>query len=566
MILAPEDVAGIDLLTADVVVVGAGPAGIVVSLELARRGLDVVIAESGRMTYCESAQSLSDAASWDLKLHAPMRMAVRRQVGGTSVIWGGRCVPYDPVDFETREGGGRAAWPIGYGHVAAFHQHACDWLQCGRAVFDAEETTELPKTIVPGFRNGEMRTSALERWSLPTNFGAEYKTQLKRARRIRVLSGYTAVELVVAQKGAGRLTESVKVRSFERHTISLRARAYVVAAGGLESTRLLMASLGADGVPVGDHAGQLGRWYMSHLEGIVSDIVFQTPPQHTVYGYERDTDGVYVRRRFTFESEYLKSLGLPNIAAWLANEGLADASHQSGSLSFVYLALESPLGKKLAPEAQRLSLTGRHVPGAPYGPTERSPASQHLKNIARQPLGTARFATSIGLGRFLPRKRRLPGFFVYQSSNRYPFQYHAEHRPNPRSRVSLSRQRDRLGMPKLDIDLAFSDSDIEGVLRAHEEWDLLLRRQGVGYLEYLHDDVAEAIRQRAGGGFHQIGTTRMSRRPEDGVVDADLAVHGYPNTHVLSSSSFVTSGQANSTFLVVTLAVRLAEHLARSLL
>ena len=53
----------------------------------------------------------------------------------------------------------------------------------------------------------------------------------------------------------------------------------------------------------------------------------------------------------------------------------------------------------------------------------------------------------------------------------------------------------------------------------------------------------------------------MSASPGDGVVDTDLAVHGIPNLHVVSSSVFVTSGQANSTFLIAVLALRLIAQL-----
>jgi len=73
------------------------------------------------------------------------------------------------------------------------------------------------------------------------------------------------------------------------------------------------------------------------------------------------------------------------------------------------------------------------------------------------------------------------------------------------------------------------------------------------------------VRTRLGGGFHQVGTTRMSARAEDGVVDANLAVHGFPTLHVASSSVFPTSGQANSTFMIVVFALRLVEHLKRAL-
>jgi hypothetical protein len=72
--------------------------------------------------------------------------------------------------------------------------------------------------------------------------------------------------------------------------------------------------------------------------------------------------------------------------------------------------------------------------------------------------------------------------------------------------------------------------------------EVYFRRLGVGRLEYLHQDLNQAVEQRLGGGFHQIGTTRMSASPSGGVVDQNLAVHGVPNVYVASSPAFVTSG------------------------
>jgi choline dehydrogenase-like flavoprotein len=169
---------GLDLpdgteLRADVVVVGAGPAGIVTALELAAAGIDVVLLESGRETPDVHAQELADAVLADPELHAPGSMTERRQVGGTSVIWGGRCVPFDPIDFEPREWITDAEWPIRHEELLPWFQRSCDWFRCGRAVFDAAQVPDLPP-IVPGLRNGGMRASALERWSLPTDFGHEY--------------------------------------------------------------------------------------------------------------------------------------------------------------------------------------------------------------------------------------------------------------------------------------------------------------------------------------------------------------------------------------------------------
>ena len=73
------------------------------------------------------------------------------------------------------------------------------------------------------------------------------------------------------------------------------------------------------------------------------------------------------------------------------------------------------------------------------------------------------------------------------------------------------------------------------------------------------------MRARLGAGFHQTGTTRMSTWADDGVVDENLAVHGFPMLHVASSSVFPTSGQANSTFMIVVFALRLVDHLKNAL-
>lgn len=99
-------------------------------------------------------------------------------------------------------------------------------------------------------------------------------------------------------------------------------------------------------------------------------------------------------------------------------------------------------------------------------------------------------------------------------------------------------------------------------MRAHQLWDSSLRKFALGRLEYLSPDPEESVWSRIGGGFHQLGTTRMAARPEDGVVDRNLAVHGSRNLFVASSSAFVTASQANPTFMIVAFAVRLADHLA----
>lgn len=528
----------------DVAIVGAGPAGIVLALELASHGLEVVLLESGGNSPDEATQRLGDALLAD-EHHVAMDLATRRQLGGASHIWGGRCVPFDPVDFEQRETTGGASWPLAYEEIARYFGRACEWMRCGRPVFSACESEELAgRTLVPGLEDGDVKASDLERWSLPTNFAREYGQRLRSEPRVRLIEHATCTRIARGEDGA---VAGLEVARPGGESFTVTAGSYVLAAGGLESTRLLMAS------GIGDHSGHLGHWYMAHAECRIGQVHFSTPPEETIHGHERDVDGVYVRRRFTFARELQREHGLANTAMWLVNPKISDASHGNGILSLVYLVLASPLGKYAVAEGIRQA----HVGGA-----RTSSVWAHVRNVIRGLPATAAFAFRFGYQRYVRRGRKVPGFFVRSASNTYPLVYHAEHVPRYGSHVRLSDERDELGVPRLETHLSFDPSEAQSAIRAHEHLDAFLRGQGLGYAELIAPDPAASALDQFFGGYHQAGTTRMSEDPADGVVDPNLAVHGVGNLFVASSSTFVTSGQANSTFMIVAFALRLANHLA----
>lgn len=543
-------------LTADIAVVGAGPAGIVIGLTLADAGHRVLLVESGGARFDAETQHLGSTVGGD-PFHAPMELATRREVGGASNIWGGRCVPFDPVDFETRELTAGAEWPVDYEELASYFQPACDWCVCGDAVFDARRIPALAKrAIVPGFVDVGVGASSLERWSLPTNFRRQYGERLKRSKDLTLVTGLTCSEIVCG--GSGGAVDHLEARTLAGGSATVRAAKYVIACGGLEATRLLFASDATHPDGLGNHSGHLGRWYMAHVEARVAQVHFSTPPSQTIYGHERDSDGVYVRRRFTLSPELQRDRGLANAAIWLVNPKLSDPSHGSGVLSFVYLILISPLGRLFVAEAIRRAHVDSTAPVS---------VRRHLGNLLRHPFSTVRFAISFGYRRFLRRGRKVPGFFVPSAANVYPLMYHGEHLPHYESQVKPSAEVDELGMPRLETHLHFSEEDIAGVRAALSCLDEVLREQRLGRVELLHDEVDVVVRKELAGlgGYHQAGTTRMSERPEDGVVDGQLAVHGFDDLFIASSSTFPTSSQANSTFTLIAFALRLADHLNREL-
>lgn len=114
MVRKTEDFVTGTTIATDVVVVGAGPIGISTALELAKSGVEVALVESGLERTDDMAQALAsfDSRQDDI-FHARSDLTVRRAVGGASALWGGgRCVAFDPIDFEDRPLTALAPWPI----------------------------------------------------------------------------------------------------------------------------------------------------------------------------------------------------------------------------------------------------------------------------------------------------------------------------------------------------------------------------------------------------------------------------------------------------------------------
>ena len=221
-------------LAAQVVIVGAGPAGIVTALEVADHGIDVLLIESGQWKRSPQLDNRFEPELTGPARHAVVPNAVaapgRRYLGHLG--WALRAVrPRGlrpaPVRRELPSGRSR------YDEVSAYHERACEYLGCGTPVFDALELPELAQRLLtPELVNGEVRASDLERWSLPTNFGKEYEERLKRHRRLRLVTGLTCVE-VVSRASAAAVSHLRCVTRAGRE-ITVWGDEYVLATGGVE--------------------------------------------------------------------------------------------------------------------------------------------------------------------------------------------------------------------------------------------------------------------------------------------------------------------------------------------
>ena len=526
----------------ETIVVGSGPAGLTLALELARRGRSTLVLESG-LDRPSAAQDLATAELADPARHDDLRIATARRLGGTSNLWGGRSVPLDLIDFVSRPYAAGARWPIGYDQIAPYYEIACRYVGCGDAAF----TLAAPELSAA---NDDFAFDHIERASNRPRLQAAHAAALAGSPRIDLRLGATVVKIEISEDG--RATGVVAATADGRR-VRLTAERIALAAGGLESTRLLLAAQRQRPALFGGPDGPLGRYYMGHVIGEIADIIFTDPRVEAAFDFLRDGRGSFVRRRFTPSADLMARFDLPNVAFWPVAPPIADPRHRSGALSAVALALSiPPIGRMILPELIRR----RHLGGA-------IDWFAHAKNVALDAPATVAFLSKFVCARYLSRER-IPGYFLLNRARRYGLSYHAEQRPDPDSRVTLLAETDRLGLPRLRVDLRFSGADGEGIARAHRRLAAWLAASGLGMIEYRQNEAqcAEAALRLMSHGSHQIGTARMGATRREGVVDSDLACFDAPNLYVLGSAVFPTSGQANPTLSIVAFAARLADRLA----
>ena len=528
-------------------VVGAGPAGISLALRLAERGVQVLLLESGGLRPEAQTQRLYEGSVEDEHLHSPLDTYRVRAFGGSSSVWGGRCMPMDPIDFEQRDYVANSGWPIDEKTLAPFYRRAIELCEAEPFEFTAEEAFHRPtRPMIEGFQGRNFTTNTLERFSRPTDFGRQYAERLRESTRVRVVLYANVTDLKLTPDG--RSLQTVVARTLRGRTLSVRASQFVLATGGLEVTRLLLANRQVHANGIGNSSGVLGRFYMCHLAGTIGAVSLRSGANRAWHGYDRSDRGVYCRRRLALRATVQRAERIGNFIARLHHPRITNPEHGSSILSLLYLA------KPLVPYEYRKRLHGD-------GPESLRLWLRHVGNVARSPFDAVAFSWHLLKDRRLA-SRKFPSIIITPKSNLFSIDFHAEQFPNAASRVTLSGQSDVLGMPKLHVDWRYTSGDVATVVKALSLLAEDIASGGVGKFEFDPASVeAEMIRYGAYGGHH-IGTARMGSDPRRSVVDADCRVHEVGNLYLASAAVFPTSSQANPTLTVVALALRLADHLA----
>jgi len=498
----------------DVCIVGAGAAGITLALELNGAPFKVCILEGGGLEFDPDTQSLYDGHNVGRHYYG-LNVCRLRYFGGTTNHWAGWCRPLDPMDFERREWVPYSGWPFRYEQLAPFYARASQI--CGVAMQDdsAEAARSHPALLS---LDPSRITTRFARLSPPVRFGEDYRKAVAGAANLSVYLHANVVEIAVANPP--HKVDHVRVATLARNAFCVKANFYVLATGGIENARLLLASNQVISRGLGNEHDLVGRFFMDHPEPEVGLII----------PLERDASYWSTYVWDLPDRQPLQSVGVLSLSAELQRREQILNSDIGFSVSS-------------AREAEGWSAL-RQLWRKLLGNERRERIGADIQRVLGDLWGIADTAY-----------RRLPG----KGAVMYRLASYGQQAPNPDSRVMLADDRDVLGLPRVKLDWRLSDIDRISIRRTVEILAQEIGRAGLGRVNLQFAAWPEQFYY----GSHHIGTTRMSEHARSGVVDTTCRVHGIGNLYVAGSSLFPTSGAAPPTLTIVALAVRLASHLKR---
>jgi choline dehydrogenase-like flavoprotein len=508
-------------IEADICVIGAGPAGITLALELEHTGARVVVLESGGSGWTLRGKVLTRGENGDPN-YPRLDWTRLRMFGGSSWAWrhhGLRTRPLEDLDFEDRPEIGRQGWPFGAGELTPYWGRAAELCRLPARGFGTSDWERPDEPALPA-------TPDTETVMFPVGPGDAFTKQVgevRQLRNVRCLLNATALELITAEDH--QTIERVSVGAGPGQRFDVRAKMFAVAMGGIENARLLLLSHRGRRSALGNEYDQLGRYFMEHPHVRTGVFVPRMPTSNgalRLYEHAIRPEGKAIAfLRLTDEAlrrEHLLS------SAWALHPSTPEMDSTAGTV------------------LTDLKSTARiHLRTLPH-------TSERVRILARHPMqGAQAVVTSRPVRRGIAPapEYRLLGMI--------------EQEPNPASRVTLGTHHDRYGQPVARLDWRLSERDLSTIRRTQDLLAHALERAGVGTILNRYGE--EGVPPVLGPGFHHMGTTRMSTSPSAGVVDADGRVHGTRNLYVAGSSVFPTSGFANPTLTLVALTLRLAEHL-----
>jgi choline dehydrogenase-like flavoprotein len=497
---------------ADVCIVGAGAAGITLAVEFARKGKKVLLLEGGGAVREDSSQALYDSEIAGLP-HRGIHTGRIRVKGGTTVRWGGQILELDALDFTPRPGIPDSGWPFPKTELTPFYERALH-LE-GLAKVERSDEAVWRDLGLPFTQFADL-DAYLSRWCPEPNFARLHNKTLTTHPNIHLWLHASAVELMTE----GSTATGLRCRTLTGIETIFHAQRYIFCLGGIESSRFFLQPR-PGGLPW-NRSGLVGRHYQDHIDCNAAAI-----QPHDLHQFHELFDPI-----FAYGFKYLPKMRL-----------LPQLQAQLGTLN---------IGSTMSFED-----TGK----------VRMQAKHTIRNILRGRIGEITRENLRHTAKHIPMLVHQVWRYKVQRRAYAPpevrifLRIHCEQEPTSCSSITLTDQRDPLGLFRIRFDWQISERELDTI----RQYVQIAQHSLAGIARIIPDEDlmsgSPSFLARCDDSNHHMGGMRMSPSDTTGVVDTNLRLYGLTNTYVCSSAVFPCSGFSNPTHTVLALAVRLSNHL-----
>lgn len=302
-------------LYADLCIVGAGPAGITLTQQLARTGRQILLIESGKTKPDPKIQDLYQGETPGLPYD--LRNSRRRQFGGSSNCWAGMIARLDQTDFRKRSYVPYSGWPIDLGDLLPYYEQAERSL--GAASFSLSAHESDGREPLP--LSSRIRTKV---YQVRQKRYREELEALKKLPGVTVLLETNLTE--IESRPSGKTVQRLHLTTLGGARLTAVGKQYVLAAGAVENARLLLHSRSVHRKGIGNDRDLVGRFFMEHPH-IDGELRLLSVPQKFRF-YERSGSlyPAFALTEDTLEKEKLLNSGIFYLGEiGMEEEGLSEA-------------------------------------------------------------------------------------------------------------------------------------------------------------------------------------------------------------------------------------------------
>ena len=484
-------------------VIGSGPAGAVVGCELAKAGWDVAIVEAGGVS-----TPIEDESIESLEIDGHRGTSVTRVggLGGSSNAWGGLVAAMDPIDISGIGGPNSLGWPIPYAELNTYYDRALHLLGVDRSRIDSSTEDSLKLSSVS--RLEAKRFAFLDH---PINVSSFIYDCEPNKGRLKVWTNAVTTRISIDEfghVGAVHVLDGGKVQR------KLHADVFVIAAGGIETPRLLLNSDDVQTSGIGNGSGLVGRFLTTHPKSMCG----------TMRLGKNFHKAINIRKYFN---------GDAYLALGIKRDALCERELLNNYITIL------PMGSELVGGSVDL-----------------------LKRQLRR--GNARVTVSNRNGGpgFRPRVRNAIAHLQSSIFPSVPFEAHGyfDEFPDHQNRVYRGVSTDSFGVPKVRIEWKLNKESRDSLLRFFQTLETEMEEKELGRFKSKMSDVLKS-NNFVGFHSHHMGTTKMADNSASGVVDKNGKVFSSSNLYVAGPSVFAAPGSANPFLTIVAMSLRLADHL-----